>query len=207
MTLKDKMKTYNFWISLVSAILLVARIIAGKFNVEIDSSLVMDITTGLCGIFVVLGIISAPTKAATKVISQDANGRITITESAGIAFNSQEQLNKPNQEITNEEKQIETAPSENLDAQISQEVVQEVDTEKVAITEEIKTEEIKVDEMVTTEILQPEFTKESEPVNCENNSAEVLKQDEMPTNASYQKEQLVNLTQQELVEIVLKLQK
>ena len=68
--LKDKMKTYNFWISLVSAVLLVARLIAGKFNVEIDSSLVMDVTTGLCGIFVVLGIISAPQKTVTKFIDR-----------------------------------------------------------------------------------------------------------------------------------------
>lgn len=68
--LKDKMKTYNFWISLVSAVLLVARLIAGKFNIEIDSSLVMDVTTGLCGIFVVLGIISAPQKTVTKFIDR-----------------------------------------------------------------------------------------------------------------------------------------
>ena len=68
--LKDKMKTYNFWISLVSAVLLVARLIASKFNIEIDSSLVMDVTTGLCGIFVVLGIISAPQKTVTKFIDR-----------------------------------------------------------------------------------------------------------------------------------------
>lgn len=68
MTLKDKMKQYNFWISLVSAVLLVARIIAGKFNYEIDSSLVMDVTTGLCGIFVILGLISAPQKTVTKIV-------------------------------------------------------------------------------------------------------------------------------------------
>ncbi len=74
--LKDKMKTYNFWISLVSAVLLVARLIAGKFNVEIDSSLVMDVTTGLCGIFVVLGIISAPQKTVTKFIDRPLDGII-----------------------------------------------------------------------------------------------------------------------------------
>ena len=68
MTIKDKMKQYNFWISLVSAVLLVARIIAGKFNYEIDSSLIMDVTTGLCGIFVILGIISAPQKTVTKLV-------------------------------------------------------------------------------------------------------------------------------------------
>ena len=67
MTLKERMKQYNFWISLVSAVLLVARILGTKFGFEIDSSLVMDVTTGLCGVFVVLGIISAPQKVVTKI--------------------------------------------------------------------------------------------------------------------------------------------
>ena len=82
--LKDKMKTYNFWISLVSAVLLVARLIAGKFNVEIDSSLVMDVTTGLCGIFVVLGIISAPQKTVTKFIDRP------LDNSASLVADSQQ---------------------------------------------------------------------------------------------------------------------
>lgn len=64
-----RMKTYNFWISLVSAIILLLRIIGDKFNFFVDAALIMDITTGLCGIFVVLGIISAPSgkKEETKV--------------------------------------------------------------------------------------------------------------------------------------------
>ena len=66
MTLKDKAKTYNFWISLVSAVILIVRIIGDKFNIFIDTTLLMDITTGLCSIFVVLGILSAP-KATNTV--------------------------------------------------------------------------------------------------------------------------------------------
>jgi len=66
MTLKDKMKTYNFWISLVSAVLLLVRIIGDKYGFAVDAGLVMDITTGVCGIFVILGIISAPQKNQTN---------------------------------------------------------------------------------------------------------------------------------------------
>lgn len=83
--LKDKMKTYNFWISLVSAVLLVARLIAGKFNIEIDSSLVMDVTTGLCGIFVVLGIISAPQKTVTKFIDRPLENPAPLGEDGRAA--------------------------------------------------------------------------------------------------------------------------
>ena len=83
--LKDKMKTYNFWISLVSAVLLVARLIASKFNIEIDSSLVMDVTTGLCGIFVVLGIISAPQKTVTKFIDRPLENSAPVGEDGRVA--------------------------------------------------------------------------------------------------------------------------
>ena len=83
--LKDKMKTYNFWISLVSAVLLVARLIASKFNIEIDSSLVMDVTTGLCGIFVVLGIISAPQKTVTKFIDRPLENSAPVGEDGRAA--------------------------------------------------------------------------------------------------------------------------
>ena len=66
MGIKDKMKTYNFWISLVSALLLVARILGTKYGFTIDSGLVMDVTTAMCSVFVILGIISAPQKVVTK---------------------------------------------------------------------------------------------------------------------------------------------
>ncbi|MBQ9790489.1 MAG: hypothetical protein IJW24_02720 [Clostridia bacterium] len=84
MTLKDKMKTYNFWISLVSAVLLLVRIIGDKYGFAVDAGLVMDITTGVCGIFVILGIISAPSKnQETKNSScQTDNQGENINESA-----------------------------------------------------------------------------------------------------------------------------
>lgn len=82
MTLKDKAKTYNFWISLVSAAVLIARIIGNKFNVFIDTTLIMDITTGLCSIFVILGILSAPksqsSETKTKQPIQDSQNTTTI---------------------------------------------------------------------------------------------------------------------------------
>ena len=64
MTIKDKLKSYNFWITLVSAIILLLQVFGEKFNFKIDSNFIIDVTTGLCSIFVVLGIISVP-KAKT----------------------------------------------------------------------------------------------------------------------------------------------
>ena len=108
MTLKDKMKTYNFWLSLVSACLLIARIIGDKFGFSIDSVLVMDITTGVCGIFVILGIISAPQKnASTKgdIVVENTN-QTTIAPNI-VSYNEafvkmQEKLQNNLQDIENE---------------------------------------------------------------------------------------------------------
>ena len=69
MTLKDKMKTYNFWISLVSAIVLLMRVIGNTYGFSVDSGLIMDLTTGVCGIFVILGIISVPQKTSVSGVS------------------------------------------------------------------------------------------------------------------------------------------
>lgn len=72
MDLKYKIRTYNFWISLSSAILLFVRVIGQHFGFEIDSTLFMDIVTALCGILVVLGIIIMPTNV-TKTVVQKAD--------------------------------------------------------------------------------------------------------------------------------------
>ena len=57
----SKIKSYNFWIKMASAIILIARIILSKFGYELDSALVIDIATLIAGLLVVLGIINEPT--------------------------------------------------------------------------------------------------------------------------------------------------
>lgn len=66
MTIKDKLKSYNFWITLVSAIILLLQVFGEKFNFKVDSTFIIDVTTALCSIFVVLGIISVPKQKTTK---------------------------------------------------------------------------------------------------------------------------------------------
>lgn len=66
MTIKDKLKSYNFWITLVSAIILLLQVFGEKFKFKIDSNFIIDVTTALCSVFVVLGIISVPKSKTTK---------------------------------------------------------------------------------------------------------------------------------------------
>lgn len=111
MTIKDKMKQYNFWISLVSACLLVARIIAGKFNYVIDSSLVMDVTTGLCSIFVIMGIISAPTKVVTKIVADVTNDETSKEELTKMITSSDKEVEE---KAETDSEEIENVISEKL---------------------------------------------------------------------------------------------
>ena len=113
MTLKDKAKTYNFWISIVSAAVLIARIVGDKFNIFIDTTLIMDITTGLCSIFVILGILSAPkTIASDQTISKNNNSNL-----------------KNNQTFLTENKLIDNALSDNQKQDTTTEIKDESNTE------------------------------------------------------------------------------
>lgn len=61
MKLKDRIKTYNFWVSLASAIFLIINSIGQKFNFRLDEGIFSDIFTAICGILVLLGILVPPT--------------------------------------------------------------------------------------------------------------------------------------------------
>ena len=60
MKLKDKIKSYSFWVSLASAIILILKILGNRFGFVIDETMVSDLFTALCSILVLLGIIVPP---------------------------------------------------------------------------------------------------------------------------------------------------
>lgn len=66
MKLKDRIKTYNFWVSLASAVLLIVNTIGKRFNFSLDENLYNDLFTSFCGILVLLGIIVPPTNTKNK---------------------------------------------------------------------------------------------------------------------------------------------
>ena len=58
--LKEKLKSYRFWVSLASAILLLVQAIGGPLGLSVDEETYMSIVNSVLGVFVVLGIISHP---------------------------------------------------------------------------------------------------------------------------------------------------
>lgn len=54
MNLKSKVRNYGFWISIISAVLIIVQALG--FNVNIP--VIKEILVAVCGVFVALGIIS-----------------------------------------------------------------------------------------------------------------------------------------------------
>ncbi len=114
MTIKDKLKSYNFWITLVSAIILLLQVFGEKFNFKIDSTFIIDVTTALCSIFVVLGIISVPKAKTTKTdirivepnydelclkISNELSGKIVFNQTPENKSETNHDSNKTNEVV------------------------------------------------------------------------------------------------------------
>lgn len=77
MNIKEKMKSYSFWMSLTSAVILVINLIGQKYGFVIDDGFISDLVTSLCGVFVILGIIVLPTNKNTSetktITNQESN--------------------------------------------------------------------------------------------------------------------------------------
>ena len=112
MTLKDKVKTYSFWISLVSAVLIIVRVVGEHFGWFINESFIMDIVTGVCGVLVLLGILSSPTQNTT---SETKNMENTITD-----------LQSKTDEIVEEQ------------AIMQDQIKQDIETKQLSIAEQIE---------------------------------------------------------------------
>ena len=114
MKLKDKVKSYSFWISLGSAIILILNLIGNKFGFNIDSGFASDLLTSLCSILVLLGIIVTPTSSASTTIQQtkddknkpDENETIIESETTNqVETASEELLEETNENLLTETKE------------------------------------------------------------------------------------------------------
>ncbi len=106
--MKKKLKSYNFWVKLMSALILIARIILSKFGYELDSAFVLDIATLVAGGLVILGIINEPTGFT---ISSDGrivnlNEECENTENIINVEGEQTMQGKIKEDLTNEVKDM-----------------------------------------------------------------------------------------------------
>lgn len=156
MKLKDRIKTYNFWVSLISALFLIINLIGQKFNFHIDELLFNNLLTSLCGILVILGIIAPPTSPKVdKLPSIDIDDQTT----------------------TSPEK-VETADNENP-TEFVEEIIQNNILEKLETNNEVHEDENQLDievsvsnSQITTEqtLVSEDAEKESEFIFISNES-------------------------------------
>lgn len=70
-TLKNRIKSYSFWVSLASAILLLVQTVGRPLGLVIDEATYMSIVNSVLGVFVVLGIVSHPAQSLLKSSADD----------------------------------------------------------------------------------------------------------------------------------------
>lgn len=76
--MKNRLTNYNFWISMVSAVLLILQ----AFDIQFDIAYINEIVTAVLGLLVVIGIISDPTKSSTKTNSSASSVEDTTSSNS-----------------------------------------------------------------------------------------------------------------------------
>lgn len=76
--MKNRLTNYNFWISIVSAVLLILQ----AFDIQFDIAYINEIVTAVLGLLVVIGIISDPTKSSTKTNSSASSADDTTNSNS-----------------------------------------------------------------------------------------------------------------------------
>ncbi|HAJ77698.1 MAG TPA: hypothetical protein DCO89_01340 [Clostridiales bacterium] len=56
--MKDKFKSYSFWMSATAAVILVINNIGKILNFEVDSKIITQIVDSICGVLILFGVIS-----------------------------------------------------------------------------------------------------------------------------------------------------
>lgn len=82
-SVKNRLKTYSFWVSLASAILLLIQSVGKPLGLVLNEELYMSIVNSVLGVFVVLGIISHP--AQTLIQNDEENEEYIIKKDEKIS--------------------------------------------------------------------------------------------------------------------------
>lgn len=98
---KNRLTNYNFWISIVSATLLILQ----AFDVKLDIANINEIITALLGLLVVIGIINDPTKSSKS-------NEASVTTESSTQQSSTESLIEPTTENPDNDTSKTDLPSE-----------------------------------------------------------------------------------------------
>lgn len=108
MKLKDKIKSYSFWVSIASAVILILKVLGSRFGFVVDESMVSDIFTALCSILVLMGIIVVPSQQDTSAQIKPSKTQTPLKNQSKVFQEKQNDEPKNN---------IENSAYKNLDEQ------------------------------------------------------------------------------------------
>ena len=133
MKLSERIKTYNFWVSLSSAIFLIIKVLGNQIGFDVDESLFSDLITSICSILVLLGIIVPPKYPELKLSSKSKEivNNEEIYDTNNTSSNITENADEP--------KMVETEPS------------QEIQTAEVSLNEQVQVENFNENKTVEVE--------------------------------------------------------
>ena len=113
MNWKNRFTNYNFWISIVSAVLLILQ----AFEFQFDIMYINEIATAVLGLLVVIGIINDPTKTSVKVdnnVAKKENKKEVKKEISLVQEQVKDEEINENRNVESEEKVEEKIVEENL---------------------------------------------------------------------------------------------
>ena len=131
MNLREKIKSYSFWVSLASAVILILKVLGSRFGFQVDETMISDLFTALCSILVLLGIIVVPQQKQTTNFSQENNliQEVSCNEST-VQTESTEEVNA-----------VETQPIEEV---LNIDTVEVIDYQEPVVQNEIEIEDTTV---------------------------------------------------------------
>lgn len=140
MKLKDKIKSYSFWVSLASAIILILKILGNRFGFSVDETMVSDLFTALCSILVLLGIIVPPQNTSnltTNANLNKSNDDKLVLNNTHQCFESNEPVEHFKTEKTEQEKVVSENTNEINSAIKENEINSAIEESEIQIKEDV----------------------------------------------------------------------
>lgn len=180
MKLKDKIKSYSFWVSIASAVILILKVLGGRFGFVVDESMVSDIFTAVCSILVLLGIIVVPSGQSNQTQTNKKLDDINNLNNSNEITSDHFDKNLLEENNTTDNK-INLTLNESFDYSSNAPTVKNFNIEKPANINTSNTEDSKIQTTKTNAKIDYEEKNDNREVNSLNEDAsfDTLKNEEI----------------------------
>ncbi|MDD4816058.1 MAG: hypothetical protein PHQ62_02865 [Clostridia bacterium] len=77
MKLKDRIKSYKFWVALSASLVILLKTLGSALNFEVSEEIINGLIMGFCGVLVVLGVVEKPVQTIAEQENQNQNNEKT----------------------------------------------------------------------------------------------------------------------------------